>query len=99
MARNKQPTNPFYVVLLLVGVLFFVTATAYFVMMLRGDRIGRQTHEVAPAGRVMQFLDEHGGKLLAGELVLLGVCTAAAIASDGYWTRRQQRSIGVRSEP
>lgn len=89
MAR-KEATNPFYVVLLLVGVLFFVTATAYFVMMLRGDRMGRQA-QAAQAGGLMQFMDEHGGQVLTGELVLLGVCTAAAIASDGYWSRRQQQ--------
>ena len=90
MAR-KEATNPFYVVLLLVGVLFFVTATAYFVMMLRGDRIGRQTQTTAQDGGLMQFMDEHGGRVLAAELVLLGICTAAAIGSDSYWSRRQQQ--------
>jgi hypothetical protein len=93
MAKVKEPTNPFYVVLLVAGVLFFVTASTYFVMTLRRDRMGRQSQSVVQANGLMQFMDERGGQLLAGELVLLGICTAAAMASDGYWSRRQQRKM------
>jgi hypothetical protein len=91
MAKLKEPTNPFYVVLVVAGVLFFVTAATYAVMTLRGDRLGRQAPGVAEAGGLMQFMDERGGQLLAGELVLLAVCTGAAMASDGYWRRRNER--------
>ncbi len=87
MAR-REPINPFYVVLLVVGVLFFVTAAAYSVMTLRSDRLGRDAQTVAVSSGLMQFLDKHGGTLLGAELLLLGICTAAAMASDDYWTRR-----------
>jgi hypothetical protein len=94
MAKSKEPTNPFYVLLLAVGVLFFVTASTYFVMTLRGDRLGRQPQSVAQTSGLIQFMDRRGGQLLAGELLLLGVCTAAAMASDGYWSRRHERRTG-----
>lgn len=88
MAKLKEPTNPFYILLLVAGLLFFVTATAYFVMTLRADRFGRNARQGQPGNALMQFMDEHGGKLLTGELVVLGAFTFAAMASDGYWSRR-----------
>lgn len=91
MVRNKEPTNPFYALLVLVGIGFFVTATTYFVMTLRADRLGRDSHDVPQANSLMRFMDQHGGQLLTGELLLLGVCTVAAMASDSYWSRRSER--------
>jgi hypothetical protein len=90
MARNKQPVNPFYVVLLLVGIAFFLTASTYFVMTLRADRLGRDAENVSQSNALMQFMHERGGQVLAIELGLLGLCTLAAMASDGYWSRRSQ---------
>ena len=92
MAKNKEPTNPFYIVLVVVGIVFFVTASTYFVMTMRADRFGRDARTAQPANALMRFMDEHGGKLLTGELLLLGICTIAAIASDGYWARHYERS-------
>jgi hypothetical protein len=91
VAKAKTAVNPFYVILVVVGILFFVTAFAYGVMAFRADRLGRaaQTDEV-PRG-LMAFLDNHGGKLLTWELLALGLATAAAITSDNYWSRRQQQ--------
>ena len=37
MARGRQRTNPFYILLVAIGIAFTVTASAYFVMALRGD--------------------------------------------------------------
>jgi hypothetical protein len=91
MAKANEATNPFYVILLVAGVLFFLTASTYFVMTLRQDRIGRQTQGIVQTSGLMEFMDQRGGQLLAAELVLLAACTAAAMASDGYWSRRQQR--------
>ncbi len=59
-------------------------------MTLRHDRMGRQSPGVVQTSGLIQFMDEHGGQLLAAELLLLAVCTAAAMGSDGYWSRRQQ---------
>lgn len=88
MAKLKEPSNPFFVLLLMVGLLFFVTATAYFVMTLRADRFGRGAQQGQPGNALMQFMDEHGGQLLTGELLVLGAFTFGAMATDGYWSRR-----------
>lgn len=36
----------------------------------------------------MQFMDQHGMKLLVGEVLLLGLFTVGAIGTDEYWQRR-----------
>jgi integral membrane sensor domain MASE1 len=97
VAKGKQATNPFYVVLVLVGILFFVTACAYGVMAFRADRLGRAAQQDAPSSGLMGFLQQRGGQVLAGELLLLGVATFAAIASDSYWSAR--RSSGPPQRP
>ena len=92
MSRSKKAPlgNPFYAVLLLLGIVFFITATAYGVMAFRA---------VAPHPRLddqqnhplLRFLDIYGMQLLLGEVALLAAATFAAIGTDNYWTRRGER--------
>ena len=87
-APSRKATNPFYVLLVLVGVLFFVTASAYGVMMVQQLHV-RDLPDEGPAGRpLLRWLDEHGAVLLLSELAVLGLATAAAIGTDQYWARR-----------
>ncbi len=88
MSRVKESTNPFYVVLVIAGIIFSVTACAYAVMTFRTLR-GSDVAE--PASGLMQFMEQHGGTLLAGELLILGIATVAAIALDGYRKRHDDR--------
>lgn len=83
--RSKEATNPFYVALLPVGVVFALTACGYAVMALRALEVQREE----PVG-LMRLLAEHGVAILAGELAVLGVLCLAAIGSDGYWERRHK---------
>jgi hypothetical protein len=78
------PTNPFYVLLLAVGVVFAITACAYCVMTVRGLEPG--ANEVG----LMAVMSQHGLTILIAELVGLGVLTVAAIGTDEYWTRRAE---------
>jgi hypothetical protein len=80
---ERQPTNPFYVAALPVGVVFLITACSYMVMAYRG----LNPHHAQEAG-LIGLMDKHGLAILVGELLLLGVLTVTAIATDGYWTRR-----------
>jgi hypothetical protein len=91
MAKAKAGVNPFYVLLVLVGVVFFVTAFAYGVMAFRADRLGRTAAAQQKPTGLMAYLDEHGGQLLTWELLALAVATTAAIGSDSYWSRRHER--------
>jgi hypothetical protein len=85
MARKKR-TNPFYVLLLLVGVAFCVTTCAYGVMTFRGASSSSAARTQEESHPLMQWLDDYGVWLLAGELCVLGLATVGVIASDRYWT-------------
>jgi hypothetical protein len=88
MAR-KKPFNPFYVLLVIAGAVFAVTACAYGITAMRALRSHRDVAEASPqATALTEFIDEYGNRLLVGELVVLAVATVGAISTDGYWTRR-----------
>ncbi len=79
--------NPFYVLLVFGGILFFITACAYAVMTFRGRLPTAGAAEQHP---LLVFLDQHGALLLGCEIGLLAVFTCAAMATDSYWIRRTQ---------
>jgi hypothetical protein len=78
---EKKGTNPFYVVLIGVGVVFAITACAYGVMTVRG----LDPHAAEEEGLV-GLMDKHGLTIMMFELALLGVLTVLAIGTDHYWT-------------
>jgi hypothetical protein len=80
---QSKPMNPFYVASLPVGIVFAITACAYVVMTIRGSD-ARQ----AEATGLIALMEQHGLAILIGEIVILGLLTFAAIASDDFWTRR-----------
>jgi len=99
MARPR--TNPFYVVLGLVGFLFTITASSYCVFVLRGVRPGRA--EAAAPHALERLMDRHGTSLLAGQLIVLAIATVGAVAVDhleGERIRRERAaSRGGGAEP
>ena len=82
MEPIKKRVNPFYVLAIIVGVLFSVTACAYVVMTVRqlNSPGSLETNEF------MQLVDQHGLTAFITELAVLGVATMAAIASDRMWS-------------
>ena len=86
--RQHKPINPFNVVLLVVGVLFVVTACGYSVMAVKGAHPLEAGQETESGQRLLGLLDEHGFTALMVELAVLAVATFAAIATDDYWARR-----------
>lgn len=88
MNKPSQFRNPFYVVLLVIGVMFVITACGYAVLSVRGVSPSEQVEPMSPAGeQLIEFLDKHGFTTLMVELALLGVATFAAIATDQYWEK------------
>lgn len=81
--REVKVTNPFYAALVGVGVAFAITACAYGVMTVRG-----LDPRLADEQGLMGLMSQHGLTIMVVELVLLGVLTAAAIGTDGYWEPR-----------
>jgi hypothetical protein len=75
--------NPFYAVLLFVGLAFALTCCAYTVMSFRQ----LDPHAIDEPGMVA-LMKDHGLTIMLGELGLLGVLTFAAIGTDDFWMKR-----------
>ncbi len=94
MAKPKRGANPFYFLLVLVGVALVITASSFWmrayqeVRPVRGDKAA----ETAESHPLWDFIDEHGNQLLIVELVVLAVLTVGAIATDEFWASRPRRS-------
>jgi hypothetical protein len=81
--------NPFYVLLIVVGVAFLVTACAYGVMAFRD--VATSETEQPPGSGLMEFMDRYGMLLLGAEVILLGLFTVGAIGTDEFWQRHLQK--------
>ena len=84
---KKKPANPFYILLLLAGGAFAITACAYGVMTVRQLQQGRMSRRMTvevPAGSESfnELVDRHGPSVMIAELLLLGIGTFGAIAYD-----------------
>ena len=86
---QKKPTNPFYVALLPVGVIFAITACAFVVMTMRG----LDPQNVESTG-LIQLMERQGVMIMVVELAILGVLTFAAIVSDDFWQKRFDATQG-----
>ena len=84
----KKGFNPFYSLLVVIGIVFAMTACAYGVMTVRKLRDPQQK-DPHP---LIETLDEHGFALLMAELGALAALSVAAMGTDSYWIRRAQRS-------
>jgi hypothetical protein len=92
MKLSKKSANPFYALLLVVGVAFVITAAAYGVMAVRESRSAVVTPgQVVATHPLMQWMRRHGNTALLVELAALGAFTVGAIATDDFWQRRAQR--------
>jgi hypothetical protein len=95
MKRSDKFANPFYALLLVAGIAFALTATAYGVMAFR-DRDAHPAGALATTSAanlehpLMDWMSRHGEPALMTELALLAVCTFAAIGTDDYWQRRNK---------
>lgn len=97
MAKKGKSTNPFYIVLVVAGVLFAITACGYGVMTVRlasPQALIQQTSESTDNSFVL-FFEDYGFTLMLVELAVLGIGTFAAIGTDDYWQQRGEK----RAEP
>ena len=99
MPAKRSATNPFYALLVVLGIAFTLTACAYCVMALKAVR--PQAEQQAAGQALLDFLDRYGAAVMAGELALLALATVAAIATDRYWMRRafQQHPSNQTKQP
>jgi hypothetical protein len=92
MAKSKV-INPFYVLLVVTGVVFGMTALAYGVMAViaRHDP-GAAMESIESGHGLVAVMDQHGNRVLLVELAVLAVATVLAIGTDGFWMRRAELS-------
>ena len=87
MGKPHKYINPFYALLIPVGVAFVISATAYGVMMVR-DTAGSDSGTPQEETGLLGFMDQHGVSILGIEVGLLGVFSLCAIGTDEFWFRR-----------
>lgn len=90
MSRSDKFANPFYILLVMAGLAFVMTATMYGVMATRANA-GYRDPAVADqtaAHPLMVWMEQHGDTAIMTELAILAACTFGAIATDEYWQRR-----------
>jgi hypothetical protein len=83
---DRKPINPFYVLLVILGIIFGITACAYGVMAVKMSTV--EGIAASSEVQVMKILNDHGLKVLLVELALLGVACFAAMATDSYWAKK-----------
>jgi len=91
----KIPANPFYILLVLAGVVFFITACAYGTMALREFRPPAEEND--EPSELLTFLNERGAMLLGIEIGVLAVATFAAMAYDQRLSRQEEREKAARA--
>ena len=90
---SRPRRNPFYVLLVISGLAFTITACAYGVLTVKqlrryetSDVVMRRDEEF------ISFMRQYGTTLLVGELIALGMLTCAAIGLDRYFEPDVPRS-------
>jgi len=91
VAKPKSPFNPFYALLVLLGIAFTITACAYTVMSFRANKLDLNPQENADDEGLMNLLRQRGGTIMAIEVALLGVTTVAAIGLDQFRQNRDEQ--------
>jgi hypothetical protein len=98
MRRSNKFANPFYSLLLVAGIAFALTATAYGVMAFRearpvpldGPAVVVENQPVEHP--LISWMSQHGEAALLTELGFLAVFVFGAIGTDDYWQRRRARA-------
>jgi hypothetical protein len=85
--RQKKWKNPFYTLLIPVGLALVVTTFAYSFMAFQAVNAGSEAADRYAEHPLFAWLRAHGSTALLVELAVLAVLTVGAIATDNWWTR------------
>ena len=90
---NKSRSNPFYIVLVIAGVAFGITALAYGAMAAIAQNNPAMARAAIDSGHgLVAVMDRYGFHCLLIELVVLAFATILAITTDQYWSVPTQAS-------
>jgi len=91
VSNKRRGFNPFYLLVVIAGIAFTLTASAYGVMAFRAFSTSNSPQaDAATSGeRLMALLDRRGLEIMGIELAILGVASVAAMSSDKWWQPKQ----------
>jgi hypothetical protein len=94
---QKKWRNPFYAILIPVGLAFVVTGFAYSFMAFQAVNAGSEGATLYAEHPLFTWLRANGSTAMLVELAVLAVLTVGAIATDSWWT--DERSDADRENP
>jgi uncharacterized membrane protein len=92
MNQTEEPRNPLYLLLLVIGVIFILTALAYAVVPVLEQKALEMGQEVPPSP-LRDSLRERGWRWVLYEVAALVVVGLASMGLDRYrrWQRERKR--------
>ncbi len=91
---QKKRKNPFYTLLIPVGLAFVVTGFAYGFMAFQMVNTGASGAERFADHPLFTWLRTHGTTAILVELAVLAVLTIGAISTDHLWTQEDKKPDG-----
>ncbi len=88
MPKRRKTFNPFYSLLVVLGVAFVITACSYGLVLLRSTRPMDAMRAGNAQNPLLQLMQRHGQTILFVELGVLLFATVGCITTDDYWERR-----------
>jgi hypothetical protein len=98
MAAPPEPRNPFYLLLLLVGLTFIVTVLAYAVIPVMEQK-AMDAGTMPPPSPFRQALKQDGWKWVLAEVAALVVLGLASMGLDRWRRWRAERPDATKLEP
>ncbi|MAT70174.1 MAG: hypothetical protein CMJ58_11710 [Planctomycetaceae bacterium] len=98
MPAQKKRRNPFYALLVPVGLLFSITACAYGYMAFVEVNSLRSEADRFAGSSLFRLLNQHGTTALLIELAVLAVLTVAAIATEEWRTDSDAASPSAKQD-
>jgi hypothetical protein len=95
VAKRSEPFNPFYVLVIVLGIAFAVTTFAYGTMAYRATAPAVAQIDQGPG--LMRLVDRYGVQTLGVELGLLGGATFGAMWLDRLRARRSESEESSKS--
>jgi hypothetical protein len=99
MAAPAEPRNPFYFLLLIVGMIFIVTVLAYAVIPVLEQK-AMDAGEMPPPSPFRNALRHDGWKWVLGEVAVLVMLGLASMGLDRYrrWKAESQTPVATNME-
>ena len=94
MPSAPEPRNPLYILLLVVGVLFAVTAFSYAIMPMLEQK-ALEAGQTLPPSPFRETLRAYGGIALLVELAVVVVLSIASMVWDRLRTLKKERTQGT----